>query len=170
MKKNLFFPSLLVAAAAAISLLTTTSATAQQHDAAVRVDGAWARASVPGQKGTGAFMRLTAQDGARLVRAESPAAGVTEVHEMKMEGDVMKMRAVPALELPAGKTVELKPGGYHVMLLDLKAPLEKGSTVPVTLVFQDAKGAESTLQLTLPVAAMPPAGAPAGGMMHGHKH
>lgn len=170
MKKNPFFPSLLVAAAAAISLLTTTSATAQPRDAAVRVDGAWARASVPGQKGTGAFMRLTAQDGARLVRAESPAAGITEVHEMKMEGDVMKMRAVPALDLPAGKTVELKPGGYHVMLLDLKAPLEKGSTVPVTLVFQDAKGAESTLQLTLPVATMPPAGAPAGGMMHGHKH
>jgi copper(I)-binding protein len=80
-----------------------------------------------GQKGTGAFMKLTAKDGAKLVGASSPVAGVTEVHEMKMEGDVMKMRAVPALDLPAGKPVELKPGGYHVMLMDLKAPLAKGS-------------------------------------------
>nr|WP_296018449.1 copper chaperone PCu(A)C [uncultured Acidovorax sp.] len=136
----------------------------------VKVEGAWARASVQGQKGTGAFMRLTAQDGARLVRAESPAAGVTEVHEMKMEGDVMKMRAVPSLELPAGKTVELKPGGYHVMLLDLKAPLAKDSTVPLTLVFQDAKGVESKLELTLPVGTTAPGGAAAPAHGHGHGH
>jgi len=92
------------------------------------------------------------------------------VHEMKMEGDVMKMRAVPALDLPAGKAVDLKPGGFHVMLMDLKAPLAKGSTVPLTLVFKDAKGAESKLQLQVPVAAQAP-GAPAGhgaGMQHGH--
>ena len=73
-----------------------------------------------GPKATGAFMRLTAAQATSLVRAESPAAGVTEVHEMKMDGDVMKMRAVPSLALPAGKAVELKPGGYHVMLMDLK--------------------------------------------------
>lgn len=138
--------------------------------ATVKVEGAWARASVQGQKGTGAFMRLTAQDGARLVRAESPAAGVTEVHEMKMEGDVMKMRAVPSLELPAGKTVELKPGGYHVMLLDLKAPLAKDSNVPLTLVFQDAKGVESKLELTLPVGTTAPGGAAAPAHGHGHGH
>ena len=151
-----------------LAALTTAPAGAQT--ATVKVEGAWARASVQGQTGTGAFMRLTAQDGARLVRAESPAAGVTEVHEMKMEGDVMKMRAVPALELPAGKTVELKPGGYHVMLLDLKAPLAKDSAVPITLVFQDAKGAESTLNLSVPVATMPPGGGAAAGHGHGHGH
>jgi copper(I)-binding protein len=73
-------------------------------------------------------MSITAKDGARLVGASSPVAGVAEVHEMKMDGDVMKMRAVEGgLELPAGKTVELKPGGYHVMLMDLKAPLPKDS-------------------------------------------
>ena len=120
---------------------------------------------MPGQKGTGAFMTLTAAQGARLVGASSPAAGVTEVHEMKLDGDVMRMRAVPVLELPAGKPVELKPGGYHVMLLDLKAPLAKDSTVPLTLTFKDAKGTESRLDLTVPVAAQAPA-APA----HGHKH
>ena len=146
------------------------SAPAWAQSAAVQVEGAWARASVQGQKGTGAFMRLTAKDGARLVRAESPAAGVAEVHEMKMDGDVMKMRAVPALDLPAGKTVELKPGSYHIMLLDLKAPLAKGSAVPLTLVFQDAQGTESRLDLSLPVAAAAPGGAPAQGHSHGHKH
>ena len=146
------------------------SAPAWAQSAAVQVEGAWARASVQGQKGTGAFMRLTAKDGARLVRAESPAAGVAEVHEMKMDGDVMKMRAMPALDLPAGKTVELKPGSYHIMLLDLKAPLAKGSAVPLTLVFQDAQGTESRLDLSLPVAAAAPGGAPAQGHSHGHKH
>ena len=139
--------------------------------APVAVEGAWARASVPGQKATGAFMRLTAPEAMRLVRAQSPAAGVTEVHEMKMDGDIMKMRAVPALELPAGKAVELKPGGYHVMLMDLKAPLAKGSSVPVTLIFQNAQGVESQQQLELPVAVQAPGstGAPAQPMQH-NKH
>lgn len=164
--KKLLHTTALVSTLAAV----LASAPAWAQTAAVKVEGAWARASVQGQKGTGAFMRLTSKDGARLVRAESPAAGVTEVHEMKMEGDVMKMRAVPALELPAGKTVELKPGGYHVMLLDLKAPLAKDSSVPITLVFQDAKGAESKLQLNVPVGTTPPGGATAGSMMDGHKH
>jgi periplasmic copper chaperone A len=164
--KKLFHTAALVSTLA----VAWISAPAFAQTAAVKVEGAWARASVQGQKGTGAFMRLTAKDGARLVRAESPAAGVTEVHEMKMEGDVMKMRAVSVLDLPAGKTVELKPGGYHVMLLDLKAPLAKDSSVPITLVFQDAKGAESKLQLNVPVGTTPPGGATAGSMMDGHKH
>lgn len=150
--------------AALVSALASAPAWAQT--AAVKVEGAWARASVQGQKATGAFMRLTAQDGARLVRVESPAAGLAEVHEMKMEGDIMKMRALPALDLPAGKTVELKPGGYHVMLLDLKAPLAKDSAVPLTLVFQDAKGAESKLELSVPVGTAAPGAAKA----HEHKH
>ncbi|EHL21927.1 hypothetical protein KYG_15640 [Acidovorax sp. NO-1] len=168
----MFIMKKLLHTAAIVSTVLAALATAPAgaQTATVKVEGAWARASVQGQTGTGAFMRLTAQDGARLVRAESPAAGVTEVHEMKMEGDVMKMRAVPALELPAGKTVELKPGGYHVMLLDLKAPLAKDSAVPITLVFQDAKGAESTLNLSVPVATMPPGGGAAAGHGHGHGH
>lgn len=138
-----------------------------QATAPVAVDGAWARATVQGQKATGAFMRLTAKDGARLVRAESPAAGVVEVHEMKMEGDVMKMRAMTALDLPAGKTVELKSGGYHVMLLDLKTALKKDSTVPLTLVFKDGKGVESKVELQLPVSTSAPGGHGAGMAEHG---
>jgi copper(I)-binding protein len=133
------------------------------HAQSIDVKDAWVRTSVPGQKATGAFMKLTAKDGAKLVAASSPVAGVTEVHEMKMEGDIMKMKAVAGgLDLPAGKTVELKPGGYHVMLMDLKAALPKDSTIPLTLVFKDAKGVESRLELKVPVATAPMAAA--------HKH
>jgi len=134
----------------------------------VDVKDAWARATVPGQKATGAFMKITAKDGAKLVSVTSPVAGVAEVHEMKMDGDVMKMRAVAGgLDLPAGKAVELKPGGYHVMLMDLKAPLQKDSKIAMTLTFKDAKGVETRTELSVPVSAM----APAGGMPAGeHKH
>jgi len=128
----------------------------------VDVKDAWARATVPGQKATGAFMKITAKDGAKLVSASSPVAGVSEVHEMKMDGDVMKMRAVAGgLDLPAGKAVELKPGGYHVMLMDLKAPLQKDTTIAVTLVFKDAKGVETRTELTVPVAMAAPGAKPA---------
>ena len=126
------------------------------HGPAVKVDNAWARATVPGQKGSGAFMKLTAKQATQLVGVSSSAAGVAEVHEMKMEGDVMKMRAVAALDLPAGKAVEFKPGGYHVMLMDLKQSLTVGSKVPLTLMFKDAKGAQSKLELSLPVSAVAP--------------
>ena len=147
-------------ALALIAALATGTVFAQT----VEVKDAWARTSVPGQKATGAFMKLTAKDGAKLVAISTPAAGVAEVHEMKMDGDVMKMRAVPGgLDLPAGKTVELKPGGYHVMLMDLKAALPKDSSVPLTLTFKDAKGVESKLELTVPVATVAP-GAKAGDM------
>ncbi len=119
----------------------------------VEVKDAWVRVSVQGQKATGAFMKITARDNMKLVSVSSPVAGVTEVHEMKMEGDIMKMRALPGgLDLPAGKAVELKPGGYHLMMMDLKAALPKDSTVPLTLVFKDAKGVESKVELKVPVA------------------
>jgi copper(I)-binding protein len=138
------------------------------HAQAIDVKDAWVRTAVPGQSGTGAFMSITARDGARLVGASSPVAGVTEVHEMKMEGDVMRMRAVPALDLPAGKTVQLKPGGYHVMLMELKQALPKGSVVPLTLTLRDAKGLESKVELKLPVAATAPAAADKAGAHSGH--
>jgi copper(I)-binding protein len=129
----------------------------------VEVKDAWARATVPGQKATGAFMKLTAKDTVKLVSAASAVAGVVEVHEMKMDGGVMQMRAVQGgLDLPAGKTVELKPGGYHVMLMDLKQALPKDSTIPLTLVFKDAKGVESRTELKVPVNAMVAAATPMG--------
>ncbi|MEJ6021557.1 copper chaperone PCu(A)C [Ramlibacter sp. PS4R-6] len=133
------------------------------------VENAWARATLPGQPTGGAYMRITAKEPTQLVGASSPVAGKAEVHEMKLEGDVMRMRAAGAIELPVGKPFELKPGGHHVMLQELKQPLAAGSTVPVTLVFRNARGVESRTELRVPVTAQPPGGAPAGG--HGeHKH
>ena len=140
----------------------------------IEVAGAWARATVQGQKATGAFMKLTAKDASKLVSVSSPVAGVAEVHEMKMDGNVMKMRALDAgLALPAGKAVELKPGGYHVMLMDLKLPLKKDTTIPLTLTFKDAKGVQTTQELKVPVSTTAPgaAAAPAGSPAKGeHKH
>jgi hypothetical protein len=150
------------------------AAAAQAATAPVTVQDAWARASVQGQSASGAYMTLTAREPLTLVGASSPVAGEAGVHEMKMDGEVMRMRPVPALTLPAGKAVELKPNGYHVMLTDLKAPLKPNTHIPLTLHFRNAKGVESALQLSVPVSMMPPmhaAGAMPGmsGMhdMHG---
>lgn len=140
--------------AAALTTVCVASAFAQN----VTVTDAWARATVQGQRATGAFMKITAKDNAKLVGVSSPVAGVAEIHEMKMEKDVMKMAALPnGLDLPAGKAVELKPGSYHVMLMDLKAPLTKDTTVPLTLILQDAKGVKSNVELKLLVSMQAPA-------------
>jgi copper(I)-binding protein len=113
--------------------------------AQVRVDDPWVRTTVPEQKSTGAFMAITATRGGRLVGASSPVATAVEVHEMKMEGDVMRMRPIAALTLPAGQRVELKSGGYHMMLLGLKAPVKAGDVVPIALVVEDAAGKRETV-------------------------
>lgn len=135
--------------------------------AAVRVEQAWVRPSVPGQQGTGGYMKLTARERQRLVGASSPVAGVAEIHEMKMDGEIMKMRPVGALELPAGKTVELKPGGLHLMLMDLKQPLAAGTSVPLTLLLKDSRGVESRVETRLLVSPS----APGGDAGHdAHKH
>ena len=157
-----------IRSAAAIALMACASLAMAHGDGAtaVQVSGGWVRAAVAGQSGTGAFMKLTAPRGATLVGVSTPAAAVAEVHEMKMEGDVMKMRALPAgLELPAQKTVELKPGGYHIMLMELKQPLPAGATMPLTLHLKDDKGAPVDMGLQVPVMSVAPAG---GHAMHKH--
>ncbi len=100
------------------------------------VKDAWVRATVAEQKASGAFMSITSEHGGKLVSAASPVAGVVEVHEMAMSGNVMKMHAIPELALPAGQAVKLEPGGYHVMLMDLKQQLKEGEVVPLTLVVE----------------------------------
>ncbi len=140
--------------------LAATTLTAFAHGEAVEATNAWARATVKGQMATGAFMTLTSDHGAQLVGASSSAAGVVQVHEMKMDAGVMKMAEVKGgLNLPAGKAVELKPGGYHIMLMDLKAPLTAGSKLPLTLVVKDDKGIESKVDVEVPVATQAPHGA-----------
>ncbi len=123
----------------------------------------WVRATVAQQKATGAFMQLTSAQGGKLISAQSPAAGVVEVHEMAMDGNVMKMRAVNSLELPAGKAVDLKPGGLHVMLMDLKQQMKAGDSVPLTLVIEGKDGKRETVEVKAQVKAL-------GGADHGHKH
>ncbi len=137
--------------------------------ATVKVEAAWARATVQGQLGSGAYMNLTATTGMQLIGVSTSSAAVAEVHEMKMDGDIMKMRAVSALDLPAGKTVQLKPGGYHLMLMELKQPLAKGSTMPLTLHLKDAKGVESRQEILVPVLTAAPGATAAPHSAHQHK-
>src|SRR5690606_32817079 len=117
----MYFRSAAFFATAVAASLLATGASAQ-----VQVTDAWVRATVPQQQATGAFMQLRAMQDSRLVAVRSPLTPNAEVHEMAMENDIMKMRQVPAIALPAGKTVDLKPGGYHVMLLNLKQPVKAG--------------------------------------------
>lgn len=126
----------------------------------VTVKDAWVRATVPAQKATGAFMQLTSPTGTRLVEARSPAAGIVEIHEMAMENNVMKMRAVKGIDLPPNKPVALVPGGYHVMLIDLKAQARTGDSVPITLVFEDKDKKRQTVEVKAEVRAL---NAQAGG-------
>ncbi len=126
----------------------------------VTVGQPWVRGTVPGQKASGAYMQLKSAQGATLVSVQSPIAGVAEIHEMRMENNVMRMRAVPKLDLPAGQTVELSPGGYHVMLMDLKQPLKKGDTVPITLKLQDREGKPQEIEVKAEVRDL---AAPTGG-------
>ena len=98
-----------------------------------------ARPTNAGQQVGAGYLKLSNQGAAdRLLSATSPAAASVELHSMSMEGDVMKMRQVDAIDLPAGQTVELKPGGYHLMLMGLKTPLKAGDKLPLTLKFEKA--------------------------------
>jgi copper(I)-binding protein len=140
------------AARAALALLAGLAAAAAH--AQVTVADAWVRGTVTGQKATGAFMQIQSAADTALVAAASPVAGVVEIHEMKMDGGVMKMGAIRSLAVPAGKTTELKPGGYHVMLMELKQPLKEGETVPVTLTFEDKAGRKQSLEIKAQVRAL----------------
>jgi len=121
------YTALLIFAVAALAMMS------MPVWAQLNVKSAWVRATVGGQKTTGAYMVLKSGTGAALVGVESTAAAIVEVHEMRMDGNVMRMRAIPRLELPAGKSVEMKPGGYHVMLVDLKRPLKNGDSILLRL-------------------------------------
>ena len=132
----------------------------------VTISNSWVRATVQGQKATGAFMTVTSKENSKLIAVSSPIASIVEIHDMKMDKDVMKMSALPnGLDLPAGKAVDLKPGGFHIMLMDLKLPLNKDVAVPLTLTFQDSSGKKSQQVVQVPVSVQPPSGQ---GMNHQH--
>jgi len=135
---------------AAVALLALAGAAFAQ----TTVKDPWVRGTVAQQKASGAFMHITSAQGGKLVAVSSPVAGVVEIHEMAMDGNTMRMRAVPSLELPAGKAVELKPGGYHVMLMDLKQQLKAGDSVPLKVVVEGKDGKRETLDVKAPVRAL----------------
>ncbi len=145
---------------AAIGALSTQSAWA----ANISVSDAWARATMPGQKVSGAYMQIQSDADARLVNVSSPAVPRVEVHEMKMDGDVMRMREVHSIDLPKGKAVTLEPGGFHIMLMNLQKPIAAGDVIPLTLVVESG-GKRQTVEVK--VEARSPMG---GAMPMQHHH
>ena len=129
------------------AFLLAASLLASAAHAQVTVDKPWVRTTVAQQTTTAAYLTITSVQGGKLVDASSPVAASVEVHEMKMVGDLMKMRNVPALPLAAGKPVEFRPNGYHLMITGLKAPLKAGDVVPLKLVVEDARGKRETVDV-----------------------
>ena len=129
----------MIAAVACLAAQTTWAAN-------ISVTEAWARSTVPGQPVSGAYMQIQSDADARLVGVSSPAFPHVEMHEMKMDDGVMKMREVKAIELPKGKTVSLQPGGYHVMLMNLEKPIAAGDLIPLTLVVESG-GTKQTVEV-----------------------
>jgi copper(I)-binding protein len=145
----------LVGALFAVTALAAHAQGATQKS--LTIEQPFARATAPAAKVAGAFMTIK-NGGAtpdRLLGAASPVAGVVELHEMTMDGNVMKMRAVPGIDVAAGGKAELKPGGYHVMLRDLKAPLVEGQSFPLTLRFEKAGTVEVKVQVEARGATVP---------------
>jgi copper(I)-binding protein len=139
--------------ALALASLISVPALAQAQ-AQLSVSDPWIRATVPQAKVAGAFMQLKSARTVKLVEVKSPVAGRVELHQMAMEGQTMRMRAVESIELPAGQTVNLASGGYHVMLFDLQHQLKEGEQVPLTLTVVDAAGKRENIALTVPVKPM----------------
>lgn len=147
--------------------LAATSLAASAHEytlGTLHIVHPWARATAPGQPSGGVYLKVENKGGAdRLVSASVDVAKLAQLHSMRMDGDVMKMEELPrGVELPAGQTVELKPGALHVMLLDLKGPLKAGDKFPMTLKFEKA----GTIKVEVLVQAMGATSAVEGDMSH----
>lgn len=141
----------------------------------VQVDSAWVRPMVKGQTATGGFMVLTARQPLTLEGFSMSRAGVPELHEMTMDGNVMRMRAIPSLALPAGQAVMLRPGGHHLMLTQLPDALKDGELLSLTLKLRTAEGKSVTQAINVPVKTLmvlPAASAssPMGGAGNQHHH
>jgi copper(I)-binding protein len=148
-------PTLRFTALIALLLVASTAAAVD-----VKVENAWARAPAPGQKTASAYLELTSGSNAALVAAASPLAERVELHSMTLDGGVMRMRALPRIDLPAGKTVKLAPKGLHLMVFDLKQPLKAGDKLPLVLTIQPAGASATTLKIEAEVRAA------AGGHAH----
>lgn len=145
-------------------IATAASLAAQAAWAAhISVTDAWARATMPGQPVSGAYMRIQSDADARLLGVSSSVVPRVEVHEMNMDGGVMHMHEVKAVELPKGKTVSLEPGGFHLMLMNLKKPIAAGDVIPFTLIVESG-GKQQKVEVKAVARAMEMSG---GAMRHG---
>ena len=151
--------------AAALSVLICASLAAH---AQVSVKDPWVRATVAQQKATGAFMQITSTEPVRLVEAKSAAAKIVEIHEMRMDGDRMMMKAIDALDIVPGRTLELKPGSYHIMLIDVLKPVNAGDKLPLTLVIEGRDGKRSAVEVSAEARAMNAARPAAAEHKHAH--
>ena len=148
-----------------LTLAWLASAAAAAQPAVVKVEAAWARPTVAGQGAGGGYLKITGGAAAdRLLGGSAGISQAVEMHSMQMDGDVMRMREVDGIGVPAGQAVELKPGGLHLMFTGLKQPLKVGESFPLTLRFEKA----GEVKVQVKIAASAPAGGAAG---HGsHKH
>lgn len=151
----------------AAALLISASLPAWAAD--ISVSNAWARATMPGQPVSGAYMQIRSDADARLVSVSSPAVPRVEMHEMKMDGDVMRMREVKAIELPKGKTVSLEPGGFHIMLMNLQKPIAAGDVIPLILTVESG-GKRQTVELKAEARSPMGSGAMPNQPMQHHHH
>lgn len=157
-------PFLRTAACAALTLIGASA------HAQVTVKEPWVRATVASQKATGAFMQITSTEPLRLVAVQSPAAKIVEVHEMRMEGDRMMMQAVEGLDVVPGRVLDLKPGGYHIMLIDVVRPVNAGERVPLTLELEGKDRKRTQVQVSAEVRALNGKPAAAAASQHQHQH
>jgi copper(I)-binding protein len=140
-------------AAAGVLGLSIAATLALAQPPAIEVSNAWARATVPLQTTAGAYLDIRSRDAARLVGAVSPQADMTEIHHTVHEGGVVKMSPVGAIELPAGRTVRLAPGGYHIMLMGLRRQLKQGESMPLRLQIEDTQGSVREIEVRVEVRA-----------------
>jgi copper(I)-binding protein len=139
------------------SISASLAFASMQVYAEIKVDNAWAQATTPSQTVTGVFLTLQSSSPASLVGAQSATATTVEMHEMKMNGESMRMQTVKRIPLPAGQPTKLQPGGYHIMLLGLKRkPLKAGETIPLVLKIEQADGKLETKEVVVPVRSIGP--------------
>ena len=133
-------PALHLASAIAGLAISTASLAlhAEQNPANPSVSNVWVKTTIPGSTVSAAYMQIKSAVPMKLIKAESAVAGIVEIHDMKMKDGVMEMKALDALDVPVGKNIELKPGGTHVMLMNVKKPINKGDKVPLALTFAGA--------------------------------
>lgn len=145
---------LLALAAATLAACSPGEKTSSADATAVQVSGALCRPTPVGRKTTGCYLTLTAGADDRLLTVASPVAGRAQIHESRMESNMMMMHEMEGgLPLPAGQAVELKPGGDHIMLLGVAEPLKTGDTVPLTLTFASAAPVEVTAAVGQPATS-----------------